>query len=383
MTITNKFPDIKLQQPVSNWQVISTDRTPVSVLPIAVGQQVFCSDGHLGWITHLLPSRDGWIGAFVIQTRGWWRRRVVIPIDRIHHIDGENVYLSVTKTDLKKLPTYRPDDILVAAVIQALWEDTILRRTEYRQIHVEVENGIAYLSGYVSSQPMSKGAEKAAYKADGIWKVENHLAIDSEMELVVSHAIGEDPRTKNARIFVGVNNGFVTLTGLARGLEGRLAAQEQAVAIPKVRGVLNSIGVPGVDTNTDDQRALQPIIGAGIYATDILIGVVDKVVINPDNRLATAILANAVFPDPTQMGSNWLWNEHRYTERRIIIPINTIRHQSESDIFLKVKSREAAAMKAFDTSSYASPDENWQPPYPYKRADILIVRHAETSRQCA
>ena len=72
------------------------------------------------------------------------------------------------------------------------------------------------------------------------------------------------------------------------------------------------------------------MIGAGIYATDLLIGVVEKVVINPDNRLVTAILANAVFPDPTQMGSNWLWNEHLYAERRIIIPIETVRHQSES-----------------------------------------------------
>src|SRR5574339_142546 len=119
MTLTDKFPDIKLQQPVSNWQVISTDGAPISVLPIAVGQQVFCSDGHPGWITHLLPSRGGWIGAFVIQTRGWWRRKVVIPIDYIDHIDGENVYLSLTKPDLKKLPTYRPDPILVAAVLQA------------------------------------------------------------------------------------------------------------------------------------------------------------------------------------------------------------------------------------------------------------------------
>jgi osmotically-inducible protein OsmY len=380
MSIINKFPDVRLHQPASNWQIFSTDGTPVSVLPIALGQQVFCSDGHPGRVTHLLPGIDGQIGALVIQTRGWWRRKVVIPTDYIDHIDEEIVYLSISKSDLKKLPTYRADNVLVAAVIQSLWEDTIFRRTEYRQIHVEVEHGIAYLSGYVSSPSMSTGAEKAALMADGIWKVDNDLAIDSEMKLAVSQAIGKDPRTKKARIFVGVNNGFVTLTGEAPDLAGHLAAQEQAVAIPKVRGVLNSIRVPGVDINTDDQRALQPIIGAGIYATDILIGVVEKVVINPDNRLVTAILANAVFPDPTQMGSNWLWNEHRYTERRIIIPIDTIRHQSESDIFLKVKSREAAALKAFDTSSYASPDENWQPPYPYKRADILIVRHAETSR---
>jgi osmotically-inducible protein OsmY len=379
MTITNKFPDIKLQQPVSNWQVMSPVEAPISVLSIAVGQQVLCSDGHPGWITHLLPSRDGWIGAFVIQTRGWWRRRVVIPIDRIHHIDGENVYLSVTKNDLKKLPTYRPDDILVAAVIQALWEDTILRRTEYRQIYVEIENGIAYLSGYVSSQPMSKGAEKAAYKADGVWKVENHLAIDSEMELVVSQAIGEDPRTKNARIFVGVNNGFVTLTGLAPGLEGRLAAQEQAVAIPKVRGVLNSIRVPGVEVDGEDQRALQPVIGASVYANDIIIGSVDKVIIDPKNRLVTAILSNTVLPDLDQMGSNWLWDEHPNSERSVIIPIETVRHLTSTSVFLKVKGVVVAGFDDFDPISYLPAPEDWEPPYPYKHTDILFDGHTETA----
>jgi hypothetical protein len=144
MSITNKFPDIEPQQAASNWRVMSTDGAPISVLPIAVGQQVVCSDGHPGWITHFLPNKDGWTRAFVIQTRGWWRRTVVIPIDYIDHIEGETVYLSLTKPDLKKLPTYRPDHVLVGAVLQSLWEDTIFRRTEYRQVHVEWEPPYPY-----------------------------------------------------------------------------------------------------------------------------------------------------------------------------------------------------------------------------------------------
>jgi hypothetical protein len=124
---------------------------------------------------------------------------------------------------------------------------------------------------------------------------------------------------------------------------------------------------------------LQPIIRAGIYATDILIGVVEQVVIDPDNRLVSAILTNAIFPDPVQVGSNWLRNERPYLERGIIIPIDMVRHQSETDIFLKVKGNEAAALDAFDTISYSSPDESWQPPYPYKRADVLMVRNVETA----
>jgi hypothetical protein len=380
MSITNKFLDLKLGQPVLNWQVLNPTQVRSLALPIAVGQQVVLSDGHPGWITHLLPDRDGWIETFVIRTRGWWRRQVVIPTEYIDHIDGETVYLSIAKIELKKLPTYRPDDVLVGFVLQSLWEDTIFRRTEYRQIRVEVENGIAYLSGYVSSAAMSAGAEKAALKADGVWKVVNRLDIDSDIQLAVSQAIGKDPRTNKARVFVGVNNGFVTLSGESTDLAGRLAAQEQAVAIPKVRGVVNSIRVPGADLSTKDHRALQPVIGAGIYATDMPIGVVEKVVIDPRNRLVSAILANAIFSDPSQAWSNWLRNERPYVERRIVIPIETVRNQSDGSVFLTLKVAEAAEFKQFDSSSYASPDQNWQPPYPYKHTDVLLVRQTHTTQ---
>jgi osmotically-inducible protein OsmY len=373
MTFTNKSLDLELYQPMPNWRVMSTDGAAMSVLPIAVGQKVFTSDGHSGWVTHLLPNMDGWIGAFVIQTRGWWRRKVVITLDYIDFVDEENVYLSVSRIELKKLPTYRPDNVLVALVLQALWEDTVLRRTQYRQIHVDVKNGIAYLSGYVSSPSMNTSAEKAAYKADGIWKVMNHLAIDSEMRIAVSQAIGKDSRTRNAKIFVGVNNGFVTLTGQSPDPAGRSAAQEQAVAIPKARGVLNSIKVPGADIGDEDQRALQPVIGAGIYATDMVIGVVEKVVINPANRLVTAIRANAVFPDPDQTGSNWLRNEHRYVERRIIIPIDTVWHQTSTSVSLKEKVAVVADSNDFDPVSYVPAPNDWEPPYPYKHEDVLLL----------
>ena len=380
MVTTNRTPDFELKQRVSNWRVISTDGAPLSVLPIAVGQQVFCRDGYTGSIISLLTDSEGWVDALVVQIRGLWQHKVIVPFDWIEKITEEKVYLSIRKSELKKLSPYRSDAALTTAVNQALWADSILRRTEYRQIHVKVKNRTVYLYGYVSLPSVKVRAERAALKTESVWKVENDLIIDSELKLAVAQAIGKDARTQKAKIFVGSHNGFITLSGEASDVIGRSAAQEQAVSIPEVRGVLNSIQVPGVDINTEDQRALQPIIGAGIYATDILIGVVEKVVINPDDRLVTAILANAVFPDSTQMGSNWLWNEHLYVERRIILPIDAVRHQSELDIFLKVNGAEAATFETFEADSYSSPDENWQPPYPYKHADILIVRHAETSR---
>jgi hypothetical protein len=138
--------------------------------------------------------------------------------------------------------------------------------------------------------------------------------------------------------------------------------------------------VPGGDISIENQRALQPVIGVGIYATDIPIGVVEKVVINPGNRLVSAILANAIFPDPGQAWSNWLRNERPYVERRVIIPIEMVRNLSEASVFLTVKAAEAAELRQFDPNFYSSPNQNWQPPYPYKHTDILIVRQTDIAR---
>jgi hypothetical protein len=143
--------------------------------------------------------------------------------------------------------------------------------------------------------------------------------------------------------------------------------------------VINSIQVPGADIAVEDQRIWQPVIGAGIYATDMTIGRVEKVVVDPDNRLVTAILADVVLPDPEQMGSNWLWNEHHYSERRVIIPIEAVRHVSSTSVFLKEKGEVVAGFSDFDPGSYLLAPVVWEPPYPYKHTDIILPKLAETS----
>lgn len=378
MNDKNRELNTDTQGLVSNLRSISVGEEPTHALPVAVGQKVVFSDGYSGTITHLLADKDGQIERFVLLTRGWSRRKVIIPMDRIEYNDGEVVSLSIAKRDLLKLPTYRQDVVLVALVYQALWADTILRSTDYRQIHVNVENGIAYLSGYVSFPSTSLRAEKTALKVDGVWKVENDLTIDSDLKIAVAQAIGNDPLAKKARIFVGVHNGFVTLTGQATGVESRRAAQEQAVAMPRVRGVINSIRVLGSDAGPEDRLIWQPVVGASIQATDMTIGKVEKVIIDPDSRLVTSILANAKLPEPDESGLNWPWRERRYTERRIIIPIDAVRHLNSVSVVLREKGAVVARCKDFDPGAYFPAPEIWEPPYPYKHVDILLPEDAET-----
>jgi osmotically-inducible protein OsmY len=365
MTHKNRILYTDRQKPVSNWQIVKTDEKSTPVFPIAVGQNVVFSDGYSGKITRLLGDKDGQPQRLVVRPRGWSRRQVLVPMDHIARTDGEDVYLSITKRDLKKLPTYRADDVLEAWVYHALWEDTILRRTDYRQIGVKVENGIAYLSGYVSYPFMSSGAERAASKVEGIWKVKNDLVIDSDLEMAVAQAIANDPRTRNARVYVGVKDGFVTLTGQAPGLESRTAAQEQAVAMPRVRGVINSICVPGIEIEVSDQHTWQPAIGASIHAADSTIGKVEKVVIDPDSRLVTAILADARLPNPGKAIES---------ERKIIIPIGLVRHVSSTSVSLNEHSSVVAGFDDFDPGAYIQSPEVWEPPYPYRHTDILLSR---------
>lgn len=381
MVTTNRNRNFLPTQQVSSRQVISTDGAPHSVPPIAIGQRVFSSDGYTGSIFSLLFDSEGRVDAIVVQIRGFWLRKVIVPFEWIEKITEEKVHLSIGKSELKRLTPYRSDSALTADVSKALWDDAVLRQTEYRQIDVKVNNGTVYLCGYVSLPSMKVRAERAALKADGIWKLENLLTVDSDLTLAVAQAVGKDSRTRKARIFTESHNGFITLSGETYDLGARIAAQEQAVSIPKVRGVFNSIRVSGADIRTEDQRAIQPTIGAGIYSTDTLVGVVQKVIINPDNRLVVAILAKAVFPDPTQKEANLIWSEPLYEERRIIIPMNMVKHQSKLDIFLKVTGAETEDFETYDANSYTSPDESWQPPYPYRSADVLVARHTNTSRK--
>lgn len=379
MITTDRNPDIALSQ-TSNFQNIHTEDVARGARPVTIGQPVFGRDGPAGSVVSLLSAPHRANEAMIVRVDGLWDHKVIVPLDRIEKIEGEKVYLSIEKNKLKKLTPYRSDAALAANVRKALWADGLLRQTEYWQIHVRVENSITYLEGYVSIPSMKIRAERAALKAEGIWKINNLLKIDRELESAVKRALGNDPRIGDVPIQVGSQNGFVTLSGVAPDPDIRRAAQQQAIAVPDIRGVLNFIRVPGREIEAEAPRALQPAIGAGIFATDLLLGIVEKVVIDPDNLLVTAILAKAVFPDPAQLPSPWVWNNPRYSERSVIIPMAIVQPRSETDIFLSVNMAEAAVLEGFDASAYALPQEDWRPPYPYQRADVLISRHAESVR---
>src|SRR3972149_10315302 len=95
---------------------------------------------------------------------------------------------------------------------------------------------------------------------------------------------------------MGLNSSRECRTG-SLGCMAKWAVQPCAVwqrnmqpTIPGVRGVINSVRAPGVDLEAEDQRFLQPVIGEQIYFRDGLLGIVQRVIINPNNRRVVAMV---------------------------------------------------------------------------------------------
>ena len=71
------------------------------------------------------------------------------------------------------------------------------------------------------------------------------LLPDDDLRAAVHAALAADERTAAAELRVGVLNGIVHLAGAVDSLARRAAAEEIALRIEEVRGVVNRIEAPG------------------------------------------------------------------------------------------------------------------------------------------
>ena len=300
-----------------------------------------------------------------------------MPAAFVREVDRKNVHLSVEKSALQKLADYSPDLFLAAEVDNALWSDDTLRVTDYNEIKVTVEGGIVILQGHVVTPINRYRAEKAARSVSGVLGIQNQLVVDDDLVLDVAQALGSDCRTRHERIFVGAQKGIVTLSGEVASVTARETAEEVAASVPQVRGVVNYLNAAHVVVNPNEQRVLEPPIGQGVYATDVLLGNVERVIINPHNRRVTAFVASGNFSNVqhTDHGSS---DEEPQKERRVIIPIRVVSYVTDSSVLLSINSSEASQYCDFNPIDFASPPKDWQPPYPYHRDDVLLIMYKES-----
>jgi osmotically-inducible protein OsmY len=341
--------------------------------PLQPGQKVYCQDGYVGKVVSLRPSPKSQYQSFVVETGRLFRHRYIVPWGWLNWIGAKKVYLSAKKDGLKALPKERPDPILIIEVKRALREERILRGAQTGGIHVNARYGFIGLNGYVPDSSQRARAEKAACRIPGVLGVENRLVVDRDLKIAATKAVAQIPDVPMKSIFVGAHNGFITLKGEVPSLESRRAAEQLVGDVPQIRGVLNTLRVPGLAVEFPEPHALQPSIGARVYATDLVLGHIEQVIVNPVNRLVTAILVDGMFSEPRENRMHWFFDDV-IVQRKAVIPVHIIQHMTDTAVFLGVA---ASKFEDFNPASFALPDLNWQPPYPYQRKHVLLLNPVE------
>jgi osmotically-inducible protein OsmY len=314
------------------------------------------------------------VKGFVLHTGPLFGRNVIVPLLWIREVNWDHVYLSVVKPDLEGLPDYRLDDALAAEVKAALWSDEILRNTDYNEIGVSVKDGFVRLQGHVSTWRNKTRTEEAACSIPGVLGVQNDLVLDQDLANRVAQALGNNEYTRSARISVGAKNGFITLNGRVDCANIREAAETIAASVPQVRGVINTIQAPNVVIDPKEYLVWQPLIGKEVSATDMQLGHVERVIINPRNRRVTAFVVRGAFPDPAGKDNFRSPGEEAQPEQSVVIPIEAVRYATDSSVLLEVGGAEAALYRSFELADFINPPAGWQPPYPYHWKQVLFVR---------
>lgn len=266
------------------------------------------------------------------------------------------------------------DDVLTEEIMRTLAADHLLGRSDIAHMSVTVNDGIATLTGHVVQSIDKARAEAIAYEASGVTTVVNHLIGDDELMLEVAGALGRDQHTRSEQIQVNIQHGVVYLGGVVNRASVRDAAGQIAARVPHARGIINIVQTPGVVVDIQEDRFIQPRIESEIYATDVQVGHLQQVVINPQNRRVTAGVVLAQFTGCQEVDWKHLSCKQRQLQRCILIPISSVRRAQSGVTFLNVSGDQAARFADFDQRNVVAPPVDWQPPFPYTPADVIFYR---------
>lgn len=333
---------------------------------------VMCSDRRAGRVFLLLLTPQGYMRHLVIRRwSGLSVRDVPVPVEWIQTITNRGVHLAVAARALKNLRDYQPDQAIAAEIDGILKSNDVLHAIDYHRIDATVSEGIVVLNGYVTSHTSKRLAERAVRAVRGVRAVENRLIVDDELVHAVAQALAQDVRTRDQRVCVYAQGGIIHLSGHVSSAAVRAAVEAYAAGVPLVRGIVNNLQVPGVTVPPDDWRVLQPRIGQEVYAGALLLGHVEWVVINPCTRRVTAFVMRGQVPDREYPHTDVL-DDTPPPERHFVIPIQAVRDVTVGGVLLHASDCDAMPFDAFTPAGFVVPDESWQPPYPYRSAEVLF-----------
>ncbi len=333
---------------------------------IRAGVAVRLRDGYTaGRVRMVLAADDGQVTHVVVRSG----RRIpgrMVPGECITTIDGSELTLDMTFEQFQSLPVYRPDGDIVWAVRRVLRASKPLALYEWPSIRVTVTDGVVTLAGHVSSRLRAEEAEARARAIPGVLAVENRLICDTELELEAAQALAQDPRTRSLALSVRAFRGVVTVSGQAPDAETAAAATGIVAALPTVRGVVNRITAPGF--RPDAGWVEPPAVGTEVYAEDVMVGTVERLVIDPQTRRLTGLVVDARMLEAPAPWANRV-------ERLVLIPMEQIRTITDTSVFLRGRAIDAARgpLAAEWTAPAAA---GWQPPFPYPCTHVVWPSNA-------
>jgi len=110
----------------------------------------------------------------------------------------------------------------------------------------KARRGIIEISGHVRTHAEKQVAEDAIIQVNDVKDVINSLYVDTDLEIAVAQALGNDARTRGSfpGILVGSGFGEIYLKGNVASQEIKKAAGEIAAKVDGVRSVVNALEAP-------------------------------------------------------------------------------------------------------------------------------------------
>lgn len=150
---------------------------------------------------------------------------------------------STTSTSLPESSQLQDDDV-ASAIRRYVAEDEILRG---QAVQVAVTQGIATLTGSVTTYVARERASKLAGTIRGVRSVVDEIAVnppartDDQIKSDLEKALHDDLATRSSAVGIVVRDGKVTLTGTTDSWQEEALIGEVAKTVPGVRSVDNQI----------------------------------------------------------------------------------------------------------------------------------------------
>jgi hyperosmotically inducible protein len=184
------------------------------------------------------------------------------------------------------IPALAQDDSGIAGAVQAR-----LNKSQFKNVKVTVQNGVATLSGTVDLYEYKVDADKRVHKVKGVEAVRNEIEVagpsvsDQELQSKLQEKLAYD-RVGYGNAFnaigVSVQNGAATLSGHARTDVDKDSALALASTYPGVKDVTNEIEVDPVSIMDDRTRMA---VARAVYGYPSL----NKYAIDPEKPIRISV----------------------------------------------------------------------------------------------